>query len=230
MMDLEYNTGRPGLALPEHGRNVKKMVNFALTVEDKEERNKVVNAIIKVMGQLNPQLRDHDDYAHKLWDHIFILSDFKLDVDSPYPIPTKETFETKPDKVAYPKRTIKYGHYGQTIENLIRDIENKEDLEERKKMINGVANLMKRFYLTWNRNSVEDEVIVKQLNELSGGKLDVKVEDVVLLEHKDAQLRKSITTEKTNNRGRGQSRSGSGGRKGGSNSGGAGKYQKNRRR
>lgn len=218
-MELEYNTGRPDLVLPEHGRNVKKMVNYAMTVEDKEERNKVINAIIKVMGQLNPQLRDHDDYAHKLWDHIFIMSDFKMDVDSPYPIPTEETFNTKPEKVAYPGSKVRFGHYGRTVENLVKSIHTKEDPEERKQMTNAVANLMKRFYLTWNRDAVEDEVIVKQINELSGGTLDVKVEDVELLEHKDVQLR-SKSQRPSNNRGRGgQNR----GRKGG-------KYQKNRRR
>ncbi len=194
------------------------MVNFALTVEDKEERNKVVNAIIKVMGQLNPQLRDHDDYAHKLWDHIFILSDFKLDVDSPYPIPTKETFETKPDRVPYPNAKIRYGHYGKVIEDFVKRIDDAKDEEERKLLVNVTANLMKRFYLTWNRDSVEDETIVKQLNELGGGKLNIKVEDVDLHEHKDVKMR-SNTIRSTRGKG-GQNRSKKGG----------GKYQRNNRR
>ncbi|NNK81058.1 MAG: DUF4290 domain-containing protein, partial [Flavobacteriales bacterium] len=190
-MDLEYNTGRPDLVLPEHGRNVKKMINFALTVEDKEERNKVVNAIIKIMGQLNPQLRDVEDYNHKLWDHLFILSDFKLDVDSPYPIPTKETFDTKPEQVPYPSGKIRYGHYGKTIQNMIESIPSIEKEEDKKAAINATANLMKRFYLTWNRDSVEDETIVKQLNELAKDKFTVKLEDIELKEHKDVQLRSS---------------------------------------
>ncbi len=215
-MDLEYNTGRADLVLPEHGRNVKKMVNFALTVEDKEERNKVVNAIIKVMGQLNPQLRDHDDYAHKLWDHIFILSDFKLDVDSPYPIPTKETFETKPDRVPYPSGKARYGHYGKVIEDFVNRIDAAKDEEERKLLVNVTANLMKRFYLTWNRDSVEDETIVKQLNELGGGKLNVKVEDVDLHDHKDVQMRTNVVSASNNRNKGGQNR----GKKGG------GKYQR----
>ncbi len=177
---MEYNTARPDLQLPEYGRNVKRMVNFALTVEDKEERNKVVGAIIRVMGQLNPHLRDVDDYNHKLWDHIFIMSDFKLDADSPYPIPTKETFETKPDKVAYPNGKIRYGHYGQGVQDLVAAIPLKTDEEERKALIKCTANLMKRFYLSWNRDSVEDETILKQMMELSGGTLKLTLEDLEL--------------------------------------------------
>ena len=221
-MDLEYNTARPNLVLPEHGRNVKKMVNFALTVEDKEERNKVVNAIIKVMGQLNPQLRDVEDYSHKLWDHLFILSDFKLDVDSPYPIPTKESFDTKPEKVSYPSGSIRFGHYGKMIQDMIDKIPTIEKEEDRKLAINTTANLMKRFYLTWNRDAVEDEVIVKQFNELAKGKLTITAEDIELQEHKDVQLR--VNTNNQRGRGRGKNQ-GSRGRKNG-----GGKYQRNNRR
>lgn len=202
-MDLEYNTGRPGLDLPEHGRNVKKMVNFALTVEDKEERNKVVAAIIKVMGQLNPHLRDVDDYAHKLWDHIFIMSEFKLDVDSPYPIPTEETFNTKPDAIPYPTGKIRYGHYGKVVQDMVDSIPAIENEEEKKAAINATANIMKRFYLSWNRDSVEDTTILNQLNELANGKFTVKLEDIELREHKDVQLRTS--NQRSNQRGRGHS-------------------------
>ncbi|NNC82447.1 MAG: DUF4290 domain-containing protein [Flavobacteriales bacterium] len=217
-MDLEYNTARPDLVLPEHGRNVKKMVNYALSVEDKEERNKVVNAIIKVMGQLNPQLRDVEDYNHKLWDHLFILSDFKLDVDSPYPIPTKETFDTKPEKVSYPSGSIRYGHYGKSIQDMIDTIPQIEKEEDRKNAINTVANLMKRFYLTWNRDAVEDEVIIKQFNELAKGTVTITGDDIELLEHKDVQLRSSVT-QRSSNRGRGKGKASSNrGRKNGSKS------------
>ncbi len=218
-MDLEYNTGRPDLLLPEHGRNVKKMINFALTVEDKEERNKVVNAIIKVMGQLNPHLRDVDDYAHKLWDHLFIMSDFKLDVDSPYPIPTKETFDTKPDNIPYPSGKIRYGHYGKIVQDMVDSIPAIEKEEDKKAAINATANIMKRFYLTWNRDSVEDTTILNQLNELAGDKFTAKLEDIELKEHKDVQFRSS--NQRSNQRGR--SNSGRG-KKGG------GKYQRSNRR
>lgn len=180
MIDLEYNSTRPDLSLPEYGRNVQKMINFCMTVEDKEERNKVAQAIIKVMGQLNPHLRDVDDYAHKLWDHIYIMSDFKLDVESPYPIPKKETFQEKPKSIPYPSGKPKYGHYGKAVQGLIKKASEIEDLEERKYLVNLIANLMKRFYLTWNRDSVRDEVILGHIEELSDGKLKISEEDVTL--------------------------------------------------
>lgn len=188
------------------------MVDFAKTVEDREERNKVVQAIIKIMGQLNPHLRDTDDYAHKLWDHIFIMAEFDLDVDSPYSIPTKETFETKPDKVSYPSGKIKYGHYGKTIQDLIAAIPAITDEKEKKALTEVTANLMKRFYLIWNRDSVEDSTILKQMNELSGGTLDLKEGDVEL---RSVQELGVTAKDRRNQR--------SGGRKGGRN-------QKKRRR
>ncbi|NNK81085.1 MAG: DUF4290 domain-containing protein, partial [Flavobacteriales bacterium] len=162
---------------------------------------------------------------HKLWDHLFILSDFKLDVDSPYPIPTKETFDTKPELVPYPSGKIRYGHFGKTIQNMIDSIPAIEKEEDKKAAINATANLMKRFYLTWNRDSVEDETIVKQLNELANGKFTVKVEDVELKEHKDVQLR-STKERSSYGRGRGKGSSNRGRKNGG------GKYSRsnNRRR
>ena len=111
-----YNTQRPKLIIPEYGRNVQNMVDHAVSVEDREERNKVAHSIIDVMGNLNPHLRDVPDFKHKLWDHLFIMSDFKLDVDSPYPKPTPESFQEKPRRVTYPENGIRYRHYGRTIE------------------------------------------------------------------------------------------------------------------
>jgi hypothetical protein len=177
-LEMEYNSTRPKLDLPEYGRNVKKMVNHALTIEDKSERQKCVDAIIKVMGQLNPHLRDIEDYKHKLWDHIWIMSDFKLDVESPYPVPAKESFETKPNKVEYPVGKLRYGHYGKATQNIINLIPEEKDEEKKKELINITANMMKRFYLSWNRDSVQDQTIVDHLNELSNGKLTLKVEDI----------------------------------------------------
>ena len=218
--NLEYNTEREHLIIPEYGRHLQKMINHAKTRETKEEREKLAKAIISVMGNLQPHLRDVPDFQHKLWDQLFIMSNFELDVDSPYPIPTKETFETKPEKVPYPSGKARYGHYGKVIEDFVQRIDASKDEEERKLMVNVTANLMKRFYLTWNRNSVEDETIVKQLNELGGGKLNIKVEDVDLHDHKDVQMRTNVV-KSSNNRGKGgQNR----GKKGG------GKYQRNNRR
>ncbi len=159
------------MIIPEYGRNIQKMLDFAITVADKEERNKVARAIIDVMGQLNPHLRDVTDFKHKLWDHLFIISDFQLDVDSPYPKPTRETFQTKPELLKYPSNDIRYKHYGKTIENIIEKAKQYPDGDEKNELINQIANLMKRSYLNWNRDSVNDEVILKQLEELSKGQL-----------------------------------------------------------
>ena len=168
---MEYNTSLPKMIIPEYGRNIQKMIDFAMTVKDREERNKVALAIIDVMGQLNPHLRDVTDFKHKLWDHIFIISDFKLDVDSPYPKPTAETFQTKPDRVLYPSNDIRYKHYGKTVERIIAKGREYPDGDEKNALVEQIANLMKRSYLTWNRDSVNDEVILKQLQELSKGEL-----------------------------------------------------------
>lgn len=168
---MEYNTDLPKLVIPEYGRNIQKMIDFAITVADREERNKIARSIIDVMGQLNPHLRDVTDFKHKLWDHIFIISDFKLDVDSPYPKPTAETFKTKPERVLYPSNNIRFKHYGKTVERIIAKAKEYADGEEKTVLIEQIANLMKRSYLNWNRDSVNDEVILKQLEELSNGEL-----------------------------------------------------------
>jgi hypothetical protein len=171
---MDYNTGLGHLILPEYGRNIQRMVEFAINVKDRAERNKVAQAIIAVMGQLNPHLRDVTDFKHKLWDHIFIISDFKLDVDSPYPKPTRETFITKPDRIAYPSGKIKYKPYGKVLENIIQKAKDYKEGEEKTYLIEVIANLLKRSYLTWNRDSVNDEVILKHLEELSDGELKLK--------------------------------------------------------
>ncbi len=168
---MDYNTSLPHMIIPEYGRNIQKMIDFAISVEDREERNRVAQAIINVMGQLNPHLRDVTDFKHKLWDHIFIISDFKLDVDSPYPKPTRETFQTKPDRVLYPSNDIRYKHYGKTVERIIAKAKEYSEGDEKNALVEQIANLMKRSYLTWNRDSVNDEVILKQLTELSKGQL-----------------------------------------------------------
>ncbi len=168
---MDYNTSLPHMIIPEYGRNIQKMIDFAIAVENRDERNRVAQAIINVMGQLNPHLRDVTDFKHKLWDHIFIISDFKLDVDSPYPKPTRETFQTKPDRVFYPSNDIRYKHYGKTVERIITKAREYSEGDEKNALVEQIANLMKRSYLTWNRDSVNDEVILKQLTELSKGEL-----------------------------------------------------------
>ncbi len=173
-IEKDYNTRRPKMVIPEYGRNIQKMIDHAMTVENKEERNKIANAIISVMGQLNPHLRDIADFKHKLWDHLFIISDFKLDVDSPYPLPDREAIAKKPEKLAYPENNIRFKHYGKTIENLIEQAILIEEKEEKNALIRIIANLMKKTYLTFNRDSVNDELILADLKTLSQGKLQLE--------------------------------------------------------
>jgi hypothetical protein len=174
VMNLEYNTQRDHMIIPEYGRNIQKMVDHAVEIQDRELRNKVAQSIITVMGQLNPHLRDITDFTHKLWDHLFIISDFKLDVDSPYPKPVRETFEVKPEKIKYPAKDIKYMHYGKNVESLIEKAISMEEGAEKNALVEAIANLMKRFYFTWNKETVSDEVIFKHLKQLSGGKLNLE--------------------------------------------------------
>ncbi len=171
---MEYNTSLPHLIIPEYGRNIQKMVDFAMSVKDRDERNKVAMTIIDVMGQLNPHLRDIVDFKHKLWDHLFIISGFKLDVDSPYPLPTAATFKTKPDRIKIPSQKIKYKHYGKIAEDVIKKAAEYPEGDEKDNLTELIANMMKRNYLHWNRDTVNDAVILNQMEELSNGKLKLK--------------------------------------------------------
>lgn len=182
MEGLNYNTTREELKIPEYGRNIKNMIDYAISIADKEERQKVANAIISVMGQLNPHLRDIDDFTHKLWDHLFILSNNKLDVESPYPKPELEEAEKKPELLTYSegKRKIKYAYYGKSVSLFIKEAIAKTDEEEKKQITIAVANLMKKLFLTWNKDFVEDEVIYKHLKELSNGELTLDSDTVLI--------------------------------------------------
>jgi len=168
---MEYNTQRAKLLLPEYGRNVQEMIAHAMEIESKEERNKAARAIIEVMGQLNPHLRDVDDYRHKLWTHLFVMSEFKLDVDSPYELPAEETLQSKPDKMVYPKSRIRFGHYGKYTQNILEGSKEITDPEERDYLKMTMANFMKKQYLAYNNDAVENNVIANQLKELSQGDL-----------------------------------------------------------
>jgi hypothetical protein len=170
---MEYNTTRDKLMLPEYGRNVQNMIQHAMEIADREERNRAAQAIIEVMGQLNPHLRDVDDFKHKLWTHLFVMSDFQLDVDSPYEIPEREILDEKPQIMAYPKGTIRYGHYGQYTQKILEASKEIESQGERKYLSETMANFMKKQFLIHNNNAVENYVIVEQLKELSKGELSL---------------------------------------------------------
>jgi hypothetical protein len=203
---LEYNTERPQMHIPEYGRNVQKMIDFAVTVPNKEERNKVAQAIIKVMGELNPHLRDVEEYKPKLWTHLFIMSDFQLDVDSPYPLPQREKLAGKPDTVDYPQSKIQFGHYGKTVEKLLEKCLEMDEGDEKQALAKTIAGLMKRFHLTFNSSHLEDEVILAHLKKMSKGKIDLK--DISFLPSTNEILKsngggtKSKTYKKSKNKNR----------------------------
>ncbi len=194
---LEYNTARPKMQIPEYGRNVQKMVDHAVSLEDREERNKVAKAIIKVMGELKPELRDAEEYKPKLWTHLFIMSDFELDVDSPYPLPSKEVLNEKPSKVAYPQSRIKIGHYGKNVELLIAKACEMEEGDEREALVITVACMMKQFYLTFNSTSIEDDMIIDRLAKLSDGK--IQLNDVSFLPSTGSILKANGVSKNSNN-------------------------------
>jgi hypothetical protein len=172
--NLEYNTEREHLIIPEYGRHMQKMINYAKSLESKEERNKVAKGIIAVMGNMQPHLRDVPDFQHKLWDQMFIMSNFELDADSPYEIPTKEIYEERPDPLEYPQNFPKYRFYGNNIKTMIDVANTWEDGELKEALTYTIANHMKKCFLNWNKDTVEDAVIFNHLFELSGGKIDLR--------------------------------------------------------
>ena len=171
---MEYNTSLSKLIIPEYGRNVQKMVHSIIAIEDREKRNHQAKSIIEVMGNLNPHLRDVPDFKHKLWDHLFIMSDFHLDVDSPYDRPSKESFEKKPEMLKYSDNNIKFRHYGKILPLIIKRTIDIDEGEYKDFMVFTIANHMKKSYLTWNKANVEDEVILKHLSQMSDDKLSMK--------------------------------------------------------
>jgi Domain of unknown function (DUF4290) len=170
---LEYNSERKHLIIPEYGRHLQKLIEQATVIENDEERNKAARYIIQVMGSLNPHLRDVPDFQHKLWDQLFIMSDFRLAVDSPYPIPSREVLQLKPEVLQYPQNYPKYRYYGNNIKYMI-DVANKwEEGEMKSALVKVIANHMKKSYLSWNKDTVKDDVIFEHLYELSNGKLNL---------------------------------------------------------
>ncbi len=183
-MTYDYNSSRNKLTLPEYGRNIQKMVNHIKTIEDRDERNKAAKTVIGVMGNLNPHLRDVNDFKHKLWDHLAIIADFDLDIDSPYPWPEQASLQSKPGKVPYSQHRIKKKHYGRSIVMMIEKAVALEPGQEKEDLVKMIAYHMKKSYLTWNREAVTDEVIFADVKTLSGGVLEVNP-DLKLPETKD---------------------------------------------
>ena len=172
--DIEYNTERPKLIIPEYGRHMQKMVDQAVATEDRVERNKIAKSIIAIMGNLNPHLRDVPDFQPMLWDQLFIISDFKLDVESPFPIPTREELAERPEPLEYPQNFPRYRFYGNNIKRMIDVAVTWEEGDKRDGLILTIANHMKKCFLNWNKDTVDDRVIFNHLYELSDGKIDYK--------------------------------------------------------
>ncbi|TKG91069.1 DUF4290 domain-containing protein [Puteibacter caeruleilacunae] len=208
---MDYNSNRKKLVLPEYGRNIQNMVDHTMTIEDREERNRAAKAIIDVMGNMYPYLRDIPDFRHKLWDHLAIMSDFKLDIDSPYETPNKEVLDEKPEKVPYSSNAIKYRHYGKTLQLLVDKAGDFDEGQEREVLIQLLANHMKKCYLVWNKDAVEDEKIFEDIQELSNGKISFS-EDYKLIEARDL-LQRNRGKKKDNKKGDKKDKKGKGGRK-----------------
>ena len=172
-MNFDYNTQRKRMALPEYGRNVLKMIEHIKTIRDPEERNQAARTVIQIMGNLNPNLKEVTDFRHKLWDHLMIIADFDLKVDSPYPAPDRKKLDAKPNKVAYHNGDINYAHYGRIVPALIEAAAVMEDEEEKDYLTGLILNQMKKDYITWNKGQVNDDLIIRDMINISGNRLKV---------------------------------------------------------
>ena len=170
---MDYNTQREKLILPEYGRYVQKMVEMVKAIPDREKRNEQIRAVVQVMAQLNPQVREMVDYKHKLWDHMQMMAGYDIDIDSPYPVPDRKDLETKPQPIPIEKRPVKAACYGRNIENMIMLIADREDDEAKREMIRALALYMRQQYLIWNKDSVADATIFADIERLSEGRLKV---------------------------------------------------------
>ena len=196
--NLEYNTEREKLIIPEYGRHFQKMVNYAITIENTEERDKIAKSIISVMGNIQPHLRDVPEFKHKLWDQLFIMSDFKLDAKSPFSITTKEMLQERPKALEYPQNFPKYRFYGNNIKRMIDVAIGWEKGEMREGLEYTIANHMKKCYLNWNKDTVDDSSIFQHLHNLSNGHIDLAARGEVLKDS-GSFLKNKITKAVRNN-------------------------------
>jgi hypothetical protein len=164
---MKYNTNVKRLALPEYGRNLQNMIDYCVTIEDRNDRNRCANAIICIMGNMFPHLRDVSDFKHILWDHLAIMADFNLEVDYPYEIVKKEDLNQHPPRIPYSENRIAYKHYGETLERLINKAAIMEEGEEKEVLLHMISNQMKKSFLLWNKDSVDNRKILKDMAELS---------------------------------------------------------------
>ena len=187
---MEYNTQKKNLIIPEYGRHVQNMINHAITLNNKKEQQKCVDSIIAFMGQMNPHLRDIKEFTHKLWDHLHIMSDFKLTIDSPYKKPQVKILEEKPKRMDYPKNKIRFSYYGNTISNMINTAI-KMNTPQKEILTGMIANQMKKSYILFNQSSVDNNIIKLHLKQLSNDEL--KLPD-------DFEFIRSSSVRQNNNR------------------------------
>ncbi len=170
---FDYNTTREPLKLPEYGRNIQRMVDHMKSLPDREQRNLAARTIIAIMANMYPQNKELEDYEHKLWDHLAIMADFDLDIDAPFPLPTGEEMQEPPRRVPYSNHNIRFKHYGYLIEEMLREVAKMEEGEVKDHTVMMIANQMKKQYLTWNRPQVSDQVIFKDIEEITGGAIRI---------------------------------------------------------
>lgn len=187
---LKYNTTKPTLILREYGRNIQKLVDYVTTIEDKEKRTQYAHTLIELMKQINPAMKEGPEYAQKLWDDLYIMSEFNLEVDSPYPMPEKDLLGKKPKRLDYHQNEVKFKHYGRNIELLIQKAAALENEEEKEAAIIYIGKLMKGFYNSWNKENIDESVVVNDIKSLSGNQLDIDVNKV-----KENNLFDSFTKE-----------------------------------
>ncbi len=192
---MDYNTQREKLNIPDYGRNVQKMVNYCASIRDREKRTQVAHAIINILGNMNPHLRDVPDYKHKLWDHLAIMSQFSLDIDWPYKIVNKQILYAKPDNVPYSLEKVQFRHYGKYVELFIKRITETKDEKEREVLIEIIANYMKLLYVTWKKEQVADDIIFKEIKEISKGKIQIP-ESLKLNDIKDSVINQQSNKSK----------------------------------
>lgn len=168
---MEYNTQRKKLPMPEYGRGIQNMVDYALTIEDRAERQRCANTIVSIMGNMFPHLRDVPDFNHKLWDHLAVMSNYQLDIDYPYEITPATTLHAKPKPLAYPMKRIHYRHYGYLLESLLRKLKDMDEGPERDALVRLVANQMKQSLYNWNKDAMDDEKIASDIAHYTDGKV-----------------------------------------------------------
>lgn len=191
-----YNTQKKKLALPEYGRNIQNMVDHCVTIKDNEERKRCAYAVVDIMGNMFPHLRDVNDFKHILWDHLAIMSDFKLDIEFPYEVITKEELRTKPGKLSYSRPTMKYRHYGKILEKMIAIAAGMEEGDKKGQLVAQLTTQMKKSYSQWNKE-VDDEKIIADLFELSGGKIQLDNESYTIADMKNNTSKRRLKTIKS---------------------------------